>query len=271
MPARLGIERQARSSRIIAWVGVMMLCLRFWNGSGYILYMVIFSRFDKMISRVIIRLLLLAMMVTPGLLAAAPRTEPVLLVFGDSLVAGYGLETGESFPDELGRALTGEGRDVTIINGGVSGDTTAGGASRIDWALADRPDAVIVVIGGNDALRGLSPDAMAENLDTILGTVQRDGLPLLFAGMKAPGNMGADFGRDFDNAFADALKKAKLRARATDGTVIFYPFFLEGVALEPTLNQDDGIHPNPAGVAEITRRILPSVRQLLDAAVMITF
>ena len=194
--------------------------------------------------------------------AAQPLT---LLVFGDSLVAGYGLGSGESFPDELQRRLAAAGRAVTVVNGGVSGETTAGGASRIDWALADRPDAVVVVIGGNDALRGLEPQAMEGNLDAILAAVQGRGLPVLLAGMKAPTNMGPEFGREFDMAFGNALGKARARA-AADGTVLFYPFFLDGVALEPGLNQEDGIHPNPDGVAEISRRILPFVERLLDAA-----
>lgn len=204
-------------------------------------------------------MILVALLLLP--VVARADSPPVLLVFGDSLVAGYGLDRGQSFPDALGRALAERGQPVRIINGGISGDTSAGGASRINWALADNPDAVIVVLGGNDALRGLSPAAMRANLDSVLAAIQERGLPVLLAGMKAPRNMGADFGRDFDTAFADALKQADQRG----GTVVFYPFFLEGVALEPALNQDDGIHPNPAGVAEITRRILPAVEQLMRA------
>ena len=199
--------------------------------------------------------------------AAQPQT---LLVFGDSLVAGYGLEDGKSFPDALQRRLRAGGRAVDVINGGISGDTTAGGASRIGWALADRPDAVVVVLGGNDALRGLPPRAMEDNLDAIMAAIQDQGLPLLLAGMKAPANMGPDYGREFDKAFANALQKARQRVASsgtgTEGEVFFYPFFLDGVALEPELNLGDGIHPNPDGIAEITGRILPIVVQLLDAA-----
>ena len=199
--------------------------------------------------------------------AAQPQT---LLVFGDSLVAGYGLESGQSFPDLLQKRLMAGGRAVTVINGGISGDTSAGGASRIDWALEDRPDAVMVVLGGNDALRGLAPRSMENNLDTIMAAIQSRGLPLLLAGMKAPSNMGPDYGREFDKAFGDALERARARAAASgaaaDETVLFYPFFLDGVALEPELNQDDGIHPNIKGVSEITRRVLPHVERLLDAS-----
>lgn len=199
--------------------------------------------------------------------AAQPQT---LLIFGDSLVAGYGLEAGQSFPDALQRRLRARGRAVDVVNGGISGDTTAGGASRIGWALADRPDAVVVVLGGNDALRGLPPLAMEDNLDTIMATIQNRGLPLLLAGMKAPSNMGPDYGLEFDRAFANALEKARRRTTSSgadaEEMVFFYPFFLDGVALEPQLNQGDGIHPNYDGIAEITGRILPLVERLLDAA-----
>ena len=199
--------------------------------------------------------------------AAQPQT---LLVFGDSLVAGYGLAAGQSFPDALQRSLAAGGRTIAVVNGGVSGDTTAGGASRIAWALEDRPDAVVVVLGGNDALRGLPPGAMEGNLDAVMAAIQERGLPLLLAGMKAPSNMGPGYGREFDTAFGNAVEKARARAAAAgaaaDETVIFYPFFLDGVALEPELNLGDGIHPNKEGVAEITRRILPYVERLLDAA-----
>ena len=183
-----------------------------------------------------------------------------LLVFGDSLVAGYGLPQGEDFPTRLDAALKARGHLVETLNGGVSGDTSAGGASRIDWALADNPDAVLVVLGGNDALRGLPPEAMAGNLDTILMTIQSRGMKVMLAGMKAPTNLGASYGADFDAAFANVMRKAEAR-----GEVLFYPFFLEGVALEPRLNQDDGIHPNEAGVAVIVENILPHVEKLITS------
>ena len=183
-----------------------------------------------------------------------------LLVFGDSLVAGYGLPQGEDFPTRLDAALKARGHLVETLNGGVSGDTSAGGASRIDWALADNPDAVLVVLGGNDALRGLPPEAMAGNLDTILMTIQSRGMKVMLAGMKAPTNLGASYGADFDAAFANVMSKAEAR-----GEVLFYPFFLEGVALEPRLNQDDGIHPNEAGVAVIVENILPHVEKLITS------
>jgi len=186
-----------------------------------------------------------------------------LMIFGDSLVAGYGLDLSEAFPARLENSLRASGHDVDVINAGVSGDTTAGGRSRIDWALGDKPDAVMVVLGGNDALRGLPPEAMRDNLDGILGRIQDKGLPVLLAGMKAPLNMGPEYGADFDAAFHGALEEAQARG----GEVFFDPFFLDGVALMPDLNQADGIHPNPEGVGQIVRRLMPLVERLLAAAV----
>ena len=177
-----------------------------------------------------------------------------------ALLPGYGLPQGEDFPTRLGLALSARGHLVETLNGGVSGDTSAGGVSRIDWALADNPDAVLVVLGGNDALRGLPPESMAANLDTILAAIQLRGMKVMLAGMKAPTNMGQSYGADFDAAFSDIVGKAAAR-----GEVLFYPFFLEGVALEPRLNQDDGIHPNEAGVAVIVENILPHVEKLITS------
>ena len=205
----------------------------------------------------------------PLMPADAAMDRKKLLIFGDSLVAGYGLPPGVAFPDQLQHALDADGAGVDIINGGISGDTMAGGASRIAWSLADRPDAVVVVLGGNDALRGLSPENMNQHLNTIIAAIQDQGLPLLVAGMLAPANMGADYGVRFQRAFADAITAAKQTSQETaqqqEGYIGFYPFFLDGVALDPLLNQDDGIHPNEAGVAEIVQRIKPSVMALIDA------
>ena len=208
---------------------------------------------------------LLMLLVGAGTRDAARANEAVplrLLVFGDSLVAGYGLPQNEAFPHRLEEALKRRGHHVTAINGGISGDTSAGGVSRIDWALADNPDAVLVVLGGNDALRGLPPHAMADNLDAILMAIEARGLPVMVAGMRAPVNMGESYGKAFDAAFTEAIGKANLRG----AEVVFYPFFLEGVALVSVLNQADGIHPNPAGVAVIVENILPHVVKLLSLA-----
>ena len=190
---------------------------------------------------------------------AASSAPLRLLVFGDSLVAGYGLPQGAAFPDQLGRSLDADGYDISIINGGVSGDTTAGGASRIDWSLADKSDGVIIILGGNDALRGLAPDDMERNLDLIIKAIQSRNIPMILAGMRAPANMGAHYGKNFDQAFLNVAKKGQ----QNPSPLIFYPFFLDGVALEQHLNQNDGIHPNSDGVAVIVERIRPAVDALL--------
>ena len=209
------------------------------------------------------------MLVSTG--ADAASNSKKLLIFGDSLVAGYGLPPGVAFPDQLQEAFDQDNANIQIINGGISGDTMAGGASRIAWSLADRPDAVVVVLGGNDALRGLSTENMKAQLDAIITAIQDQNLPLLVAGMYAPANMGADYGTRFQQAFIDAIGDARKRLEASanssshsgTGYLDFYPFFLDGVALEPMLNQSDGIHPNEKGVAEIVKRIKPSIETLI--------
>lgn len=196
--------------------------------------------------------------------ADAASNPKKLLIFGDSLVAGYGLPPGVAFPDQLQDAFDQDNANIQIVNGGISGDTMAGGASRIAWSLADRPDAVVVVLGGNDALRGLSPENMNAQLDSIIAAIQDQGLPLLVAGMFAPANMGAEFGARFEQAFIDAIDDARQQLDYSGaGYLDFYPFFLDGVALDPMLNQGDGIHPNEKGVAEIVRRIKPSIETLI--------
>jgi len=190
-------------------------------------------------------------------LVAAPSARadmPRLLVLGDSLVAGYGLPPGQSFPDQLQLDLAATGRQVSVINAGVSGDTTAGGLARLDWSLADNPDAVIIVLGGNDMLRGLSPRGTRDNLNAIISRLRGRGIEVLLAGMMAPRNMGADYVSSFDAIYPTL---------ATSHDIEFYPFFLDGVALDPELNLDDGLHPNQRGIAEISRRILPAVERLL--------
>ena len=186
-----------------------------------------------------------------GPAAAAPLR---LLAFGDSLTHGYGLPAGETFPEQLEAALRADGLDVTVINAGNSGDTTAGGRARLDWALADRPDAVLLELGANDGLRGLDPAATYDNLDAIMARLSAAGLPVLIAGMLAPPNLGREYGDAFNAVYPRLAEKY---------AAPLYPFFLEGVALEAKLNQADGIHPNAAGVAEIVRRIRPQVVALL--------
>lgn len=187
----------------------------------------------------------------------ASAQMPTILAFGDSLTAGYGLSNADSFPEQLSAALKAAGRESRVINAGVSGDTTAGGASRIDWALADEPDLVIVELGANDGLRGFDPAQTRQNLDLILDRALASGARVLFTGMLAPRNLGKEYVAEFDGLFPDLAKKHK--------DVVFYPFFLDGVAAEPSLNQGDGIHPNAAGVAVIVERILPYVLEALSS------
>ncbi len=189
---------------------------------------------------------------------AVPPAEGAirLLVLGDSLSAGYGLPANDAFPAQLERALHAKGHNVNVINAGVSGDTSAGGRARLDWSLADNPQAAIVELGANDGLRGIEPKSTAENLDAILAGLKAKAVPTLLAGMLAPPNLGAAYGKEF-NAIYPSLAK-------THG-VALYPFFLDGVAAEKGLNQADGMHPNAKGVAVIVERILPAVEKLLAA------
>jgi acyl-CoA thioesterase-1 len=195
--------------------------------------------------------------------AQAPAQVPVrILALGDSLTAGFGLARGEGFVAQLQAALRANGHPAaTVIDAGVSGDTTAGGRARLDWALAARPHGAIVALGGNDGLRGLPPAATAQNLAAIVDRlVDRERIPVLLAGMLAPPNLGADYGREFTDAFARQAQRPG---------VIWYPFFLDGVAAVPGLNQPDGIHPNAQGVAEMVRRILPHATELARQAAQV--
>lgn len=178
-----------------------------------------------------------------------------LLVLGDSLSAGYGLKQEDSFPSQLEEAINGAGYNVRVINAGVSGDTSAGGLSRLEWALSDRPQIVLVELGGNDALRGLPPAQTYANLDSIIARLENSAIGVILAGMRAPRNLGEDYTTEFDAIYPRLAGKYDLA---------FYPFFLDGVALDPALNQADGIHPNAAGIEEIVRRILPLLETELE-------
>lgn len=179
-----------------------------------------------------------------------------ILVFGDSLSAGYGLAASDAFPVQLEHALVDAGHRVTVLNGGVSGDTTAGGVARLEWALAEQPAIVIVELGGNDALRGLPPEETQRNLDLIITRIQQAGAAVLLAGMRAPRNLGPDYYNKFDRLYAELAERHR---------VAFYPFFLAGVATTERYNLNDGIHPNSAGVRVIVQGILPVVESLLIA------
>lgn len=188
--------------------------------------------------------------------AAAAQTL-TLLAFGDSLIAGYGLQPSDAFPVKLEAALRAKGHDVKVINAGVAGDTALDGASRVEWALSEEVDAVIVEFGANDALRGLPVPQAEQALDQLLGKLGERKLPVLLAGMRAPPNLGPEYQAQFDGMYQRLADKHDS---------LLYPFFLDGVAAEVKLNQADGMHPNPAGVDVIVARILPDVERLLERA-----
>ena len=179
-----------------------------------------------------------------------------MLALGDSLTAGYGLAADQAFPAKLQAALRNRGLAVRVINAGVSGDTSAGGRARLNWSLADKPAAAIIELGANDAMRGLDPDATRGNLDAIIAELKKRGIAVLLAGMLAPPNLGPEYEARFNAIYPD------LAARHG---VLFYPFFLDGVAARPELNQADGMHPTAAGVDIIVDRLLPLVRELIKA------
>jgi acyl-CoA thioesterase I len=190
----------------------------------------------------------------PAMAAEAPIK---LVVLGDSLSAGYGLPADQAFPAKLAKALAAKGIAVNVINAGVSGDTASDGLSRLDWSVADGTEAAIVEFGANDALRGIDPALTKSALDKILSKLGDRHIPVLLAGMQAPRNMGPDYVKAFDAIYP---------ALASTHPVVFYPFFLDGVATDPKLNQADGLHPNAAGVDAIVARILPRVEELIARA-----
>lgn len=191
-----------------------------------------------------------------GALGAVHAAPVTLVVLGDSLTAGYGLPPGAGFPAQLEAALRAEGLDVAVKDAGVSGDTTGGGLARLDWSVGPEADAVIVELGGNDALRGLPPETTHANLGAILDRLAARDLPVLLAGMRAPPNLGEAYAEAFDAVFDDLSRR----------DITFYPFFLDGVAGDPSLNLADGIHPTAEGVAIIVRNILPAVKDLVALA-----
>lgn len=187
-------------------------------------------------------------------LAVPAGAAPVkILALGTSLTQGYGLPPGTEIPVVLQAELKTKGIDATVINAGVSGDTSAGGLSRLDWSLADHPNAAMIELGSNDALRGIDPASTERNLSAIIGRLAAKHIPVLLLGMRAPKNFGPEYEAKF-NAIYPAL--------ARKYNVLLYPFVLDGVALNPKLNQKDGIHPNPAGVKIIVGKILPDVLKL---------
>ncbi len=190
--------------------------------------------------------------------ALADEERPITLVaLGTSLTAGFGLPPEDGFTEQLSRSLAEQGVAVKIHDAGVSGDTSSGGLARLDWAVGPDTDGVIVELGSNDALRGLDPAQTEKNLREILTRLQSKKVPVLLAGMRSPPNLGPEYAADFEPIFE------KL---ALEFGTLHYPFFLDGVAAQPDLNQADGIHPNAEGVAIIVERIAPSVVALVDKA-----
>jgi acyl-CoA thioesterase I len=182
---------------------------------------------------------------------------PVILDFGDSLTAGLGLPSGQAFPARLEAWLGKRGIATRVVNAGVSGDTTAGGLARLDWALADKPDLVILALGANDALRGIDPSTVRYNLDKMIRKIEAAGAKVLLLGMLAPPNWGEEYKRAFDRIYPELAEIHHLP---------LYPFFLEGVAMKPELNQPDGLHPNEKGIAVLVDRIAPVVADLIGGA-----
>lgn len=184
------------------------------------------------------------------------RAEPLRLVaFGDSLTAGLGLPADQAFPARLQSALKAKGHDVLIENAGVSGDTTSAGLARLDWSVPQGTDGVILELGANDALRGINPAITEKALDSMLGRLKGRNIPVLLAGMLAPPNLGPAYGAQFNAIYGHLAEKYQ---------VPLYPFFLDGVAGQPGLNQPDGLHPTSAGVDVIVEKMLPAVEAFVE-------
>jgi len=201
--------------------------------------------------RAVTALAFLAMLIAPAHAADRPVR---IVVLGDSLSAGFGLAAQDALPAKLEKALKAKGVAVAIENAGVSGDTATGGLARLDWSVPDGTDAVIVELGGNDALRGTDPKQTRAALEQIITRLKQRRITVLLAGMLAPRNLGADYAKAFDAIYPELA--------AAHG-VLFYPFILDGIAADRVLNQADGIHPTAAGVDAIVSRMLPKVEELI--------
>ncbi|GAC1339776.1 MAG: arylesterase [Beijerinckiaceae bacterium] len=178
-----------------------------------------------------------------------------IVAFGDSLSAGFMLPPDAAFPAQLEAALRARGRDVTVLNASVSGDTASGGLARLDWSVGEGADLVMVELGANDMLRGTDPAVTHRALDAIITRLQARGMAVLLAGMRSAPNLGSIYGQAFEDIYP-ALAKAH--------QVPLYPFFLDGIASDAAFTLEDGLHPNRAGVAKIVEGILPSVEAALD-------
>lgn len=203
------------------------------------------------------RILAAALMLAASAPSGAFAAPVSIIALGDSLTAGFGLDPGEAFPEQLESALRDRGLDVAVTNAGVSGDTASDGLARLEWSVPADADIVIVELGANDALRGIDPAVTRQALTKIVALLKGRGQTVLLAGMLAPPNLGPDYAGAFNSIYSDV---------AAQFDVPLYPFFLEGVAAERALNQADGMHPTAAGVARIVRAILPEVEKLVTAS-----
>jgi acyl-CoA thioesterase-1 len=224
-------------------------------GCGIVTAMSLVIGYGRFAAAVNSLLTVLFLVLLPVFQAHAQSAPVKIAVLGDSLAAGFGVKPAESFPARLESALKAQGRNVTVLNHGVSGDTTAGGLDRIDWMLADKPDIVLVELGGNDALRGTDPKVTEKNLTAIVEKLKAAGVTVWLAGMLAPRNLGSDYVTAFDGLYKRIAEKYQ---------VPLYPFILDGVAQDPSFIQADGIHPNPKGAQVVADRLLPFITKSLD-------
>jgi acyl-CoA thioesterase I len=185
--------------------------------------------------------------------ASAAETYKIV-AFGDSLMAGYRLAPGESFPERLESALRTRGHDVVIANAGVSGDTSSGGLSRLDWSVPDDTDLVVLGLGANDMLRGVSPEITARNLEEMIVRLKERQIDILLVGMLAAPNLGPDYSRAFNSIYPRMAEQYDLA---------LYPFLLEGVAAQPDLLLDDGMHPNAEGIDRMVEGVMPLIERKL--------
>lgn len=204
------------------------------------------------------KVLIAALCLTFGVTATAVQTsaadEIKIVGFGDSLMAAYNLQADEGFPARLEAALRARGHDVSIIDSGVSGETTSGGLARIDWSVPEGTDAVLLELGANDALRGLPPEKTRDNLEAMIVRLKQRGIAVLLAGMLAPPNLGADYETSFNAIYSELAAKYDL---------LLYPFFLDGVTGDPSLQLNDGMHPNAKGINKMVENILPVAEQFI--------
>jgi acyl-CoA thioesterase-1 len=214
------------------------------------------------LAQVVGMLLLVNVFVAAGSIASAPAwaqaAKPLHIVaLGDSLSSGYGLKPAQSFPAQLQKQLNARGHNVVVTNAGVAGDTTAAGLDRLAWSVPNDADAVIVEFGANDMLRGIDPKQARANLEKMIAALKKRRVAVLLTGMRSLANWGEAYAHDFDAIFPDLAREHDL---------IYYPFFLDGVAMDAKLNLDDGLHPSGKGIAEIVNRIMPKVEELITRA-----